>query len=292
MNDIIKKQNTDKFIDFLCAQRFSYSRAKTIFIVRVVLSGLFAVLGPVLILKFKDINSYIAILAILYATVDFFLLRSIENKYRQDGAKIQELFDVNLFNLEWNEIVAGERPDSEKIYSYAKKYRNENDVKDLINWYSNDIAELELSYAIVICQRINVWWDVSLRRRLFFSIVITMIFIVVLSIFFFHKDIINLLLIIATLIPLFEILTDYVKSQWFAIIRIKKLKNKLDSMIEGIIDGKNISSQDIRIIQDEIYRHRASCVFVPDWFYRLFRDVQEEQMNYSTKYYVDRISKN
>lgn len=290
MNNIVRKQNTEEFIDLLCAQRHSYTKAKTVFVFRLVLSVLFAVLGPILILNLERLQGYVAISAIFYTIIDYFILRNIENRHRQDGAKIQESFDTGLFNLDWNNLVVGERPDNEKVYSYSQKYKSKNDIENLTNWYSQDISELELPNATVICQRTNIWWDVALRERLFWMITVGIIVITFIIFIYFYENSVVLLSILATLLPLYETLVDYAKSQRSSITRTKALKNKLENIIESIIAGNTVDTQELRTTQDEIYRHRASCLFVPDWFYFLFRDEQEGQMNYSARHYIDRIT--
>ncbi len=292
MNDINLKQNQDNQIDKLAAQRFLYSRAKLIFITRLIISIAFAVLGPIVIFQFNDIKIYVAVVATFYTIFNFLLLRMIENRHRMDGAKIQELFDTELFNLPWNKIVAGEKPEKEKIFLYSKKYKFKNDIDTLKNWYPKNINELDLLPAVAVCQRTNIWWDVTLREKLFWSLVLFMFVLTFVIFLTLSKNSENLFLFIVFLLPFYETLIDYTKSQFSAVNRIKKLKVQLDDIIENISDN-SISDDtlvnNLRIAQDEIFRHRESCLFVPDWFYKIFRDSQEGQMNYNAKHYVDII---
>jgi len=290
MNNIATQQNTDEYINFLCAQRLYYTKAKTIFQIRIGLSILFAIFGPILILNIEEIKVYVAIMAIFYAGLDFLVLRRIENNHRVDGAKIQELFDIGLFNLNWNNLVVGDRPDAEKIFSYSEKYKTRNSLDNLNDWYSPEIANLETSTAVVICQRTNIWWDVSLRERLFWFLLVVLVVLTLFVVLYFAENSAILFSILASLLPLYEILGDYIKSQHTSIATIKNLKCRLEALIENIIEGQTVTAADLRTMQDEIFRHRSTCLFVPDWFYFLFRDRQEKEMNYSAQYYVGRIN--
>jgi hypothetical protein len=293
MNDILKNQNSEYSIGKLSAQRYLYSRAKYIFISRLALSVVFAIVGPILIFNFESIKIYVAVFAIFYTVIDFFFLRKVENDYRKQGAIIQELFDTELFMLPWNGIVVGDKPDEENVYAYSQKYKSKNkNLDNLNNWYSNEVSNLNISQACAVCQRTNVWWDVSLRTRLLISL-ISFIFLLTFLIFIFLcKNSENLFLFIASLLPFYETLLDYAKSQFSSIDKIKKLKTHIEKVLDKIIarsiDDVSLKT-DLRIIQDEIFRHRATCLFVPDFFYKFFRNKQEEQMNVGAKHYVDII---
>lgn len=289
MNHIIKKQNRSEYINFLCAQRYSYTKAKSLFQIRIGLSMLFAIFGPIIIFNFDTTKTYIAITAFFYVLFDFLFLRRMENCYREDGAKIQELFDIGLFNLDWNSLVVGDRPDSEKIFSYSKKYKAKNNLDNLKNWYSMEISNLETNSAVVVCQRTNIWWDVSLREKLFWILLAGLIILTLFIVLIFSRDTVILFSTLFSLLPLYETLGDYVKSQRASIIKIKDLKSKLESLIEKIVGGQTITTTELRTTQDEIFRHRSTCLFVPDSFYFFFRDKQENEMNYSARHYVNRI---
>ena len=290
MNKMIEQQNTDEYIDLLCAQRHSYTKAKTMFQTRIVLAILFSIFGPIIILNFEGVKSYVAIFAIFYTLLDFLFLRRIENSHREDGARIQELFDIGLFNLDWNNIVAGNRPDTEKICSYSKKYKEKSNLDNLNNWYSPEVATLEINNAVVVCQRTNVWWDVSLREKLFWFLGACLVVLAFIVILIFSQDSVTLFSILASLLPLYETLGDYIKSQRASIIKIKDLKSRLEELLENIIHGQTVTTTDLRTVQDEIFRHRSTCLFVPDWFYFFFRDGQERDMNYAAQHYVNRIN--
>jgi hypothetical protein len=94
------------------------------------------------------------------------------------------------------------------------------------------------------------------------------------------------------LLPFYSVIIDYARSQYLSIDTIKHLKNTIESLLDDPLlfsAGNNDIKNNLRIVQDEIFRHRKSCLFVPDFFYKYFRDNQEKQMNYSAEYYVNKF---
>ncbi|MDD4901740.1 MAG: S-4TM family putative pore-forming effector [Patescibacteria group bacterium] len=290
MNNIIARQNQPDQINRLAAQRYLYSKAKNFFLARLFLSLVFAIIAPILMLEFKNTQYYIAISAVFYLFVDFFFLRRVENSDRKNAAKIQESFDLELFELPWNDIVAGNKIEEEKVLSSSKKYKKKvkNNLANLYDWYSKEIGDIDLLPAVAICQRTNVYWDVSLREKLFWSIM-AIILLLSFVLFFWGK---NSIVFLFSVLPFYEVIIDYAASQYSSVGRIKELKNKIEELLEKLPEFKNINSGikgSLRAIQDQLFRHRESCSFVPDWFYKIFRDRQEEEMNYCAKHYVDKF---
>lgn len=70
----------------------------------------------------------------------------------------------------------------------------------------------------------------------------------VLIFLYFNESSVVLLLILTTLLPLYEPLIGYIKSQRSSITKTKALKGKL----ENIITGNMVSTQELRTTQDEI----------------------------------------
>ncbi len=292
MNKIILNQNKKSQIDKLAAQRFLYSAAKKFLLARLGISVIFAIIGPLLMFAIEEAKPYVAISAIFYIFIDCFFLKRIEKKHRRDAAKIQELFDVSLFDLKWNSLVVGGKPNHEKIFLYKKNYKKHNKLSVLENWYPLEIEKLCLLPAVAVCQRTNVWWDVGLRKKFFWSLILFIILLTSVIFTILKDDQGNLLLLIFSLLPFYQVLTDFIVSQFSSINRIEKLEGILKDLL-GKTVNENTSKleNDLRIIQDEIFRHRETCLSVPDWFYKIFRDNQEAQMNYGAEKYVEDILK-
>lgn len=122
-NDISTKQNEQTFIDRLAAQRKLYSSSKSIshFL-------LFScVLVPVILAILKVIFPSCSILPkiiVVYsfvATISRIWLEDMTKKRILMAAKIQQLFDCDLFGLTWNTALCGTKPTPEEIFNARKK---------------------------------------------------------------------------------------------------------------------------------------------------------------------------
>lgn len=288
MNEITIKQNLQEQIDKLAAQRCLYSKAKNIFYCRILFSLIFAIVMPLLARFLGNYWYHVALVVVFYFIIDIFILERIEDSYKKDAAKIQESFDVEVFNLKWNDVVVGNKIDEEYILKYSDLYKKNNKVDDLLNWYSEEVSKIDLIPAIAVCQRTNIFWDISLRITVFWTIIITLI-AAIFVVFVCSK---NPVLILLSLLPFYRVMADYCKSQKSTIESIKSLKNKIEGFLN---ESSNFTIEKIsylRSVQDEIFRHRKNSAFVPDKLYWLNRSKQEKEMNYSAKNYVDRILKN
>jgi hypothetical protein len=289
MNDIVQKQNKADFIDMLCAQRFAYSKAKNFFMLRLIISLIILVISTILIINFSTISIYIVLVLFFYTFFDFIILRNIENGYRINGSKIQELFDTELFKIPWNSLISQEKPEKETIFLYSNKFKEKNSTESLNNWYPVDIQRLNLNQAIVVCQRTNIWWDITLRKYFLTTLIVFILLITFIIIFLFTTSSQIVWEMLFSFIPLYEILIDYSRSQYDSINKKTHLKKFAEKNIESVISGNEVAVSEIRNLQDEIYRHREITPFVPDWFYFIFKDEHENQMNYSAKHYVEKI---
>jgi SMODS-associating 4TM effector domain len=77
----------------------------------------------------------------------------------KEATRIQERFDVELFNLPTNSEF-NPLPADEEIGRLARRYHK----KEKRDWYV-DVSGLPLPYAVLLCQRENLLWDWPLRRK-------------------------------------------------------------------------------------------------------------------------------
>lgn len=285
MNKIPTTQNQPEQIDLLHTQRVLYLKAKRFFLVRSLLALVFAIGGPFIISSNESLAPYIGIFAIFYLLINSLVLEKIENAKKLLAAKNQELFDVKVLELNWNELVVGARPQPEDIREILHYYKN-IDRSKLENWYSPSVKDVGLGFARFLCQRTNSWWDNSLRKR-YLSLLYTVLGIVLVSLLVLATTLeLSIgkffLGILMPMVPLIEIIIKQLKEHFDAEKHIKELQTKLDGFIDRIIAGEDIPDADTitRCVQDEIFRHRYKCPMVPDIVYWLYRDKQEDQMNF------------
>lgn len=160
MNRITEKQNESKFIEYLKAQRVAYSQCKS-YQVFDVISVIMAIILPVIGMLNEDIVNYLGAFGVLW-TIIYLVTENYRSKKTEQGAKIQEQFDTELYDITWNEILCKEKINSDTQIDLANKY----DGNDLSDWYSTEIdSSLPKAIAIILCQRINFSWELKLRKR-------------------------------------------------------------------------------------------------------------------------------
>lgn len=83
----------------------------------------------------------------------------VSQNHTKEATRIQEVFDVRLFDLPINDEFRP-LPVDEEIGRLARQYHKQ----EKRNWYV-DVSDLPLPYAVLLCQRENLLWDWPLRRR-------------------------------------------------------------------------------------------------------------------------------
>ena len=154
MNNINLKQNESSSIDLLFAQRYLYTSAKKYFIWRTIIAIFIAIIGPLLTSLNSLISAYVALFVLIYVLADNFLLEKIEISKKVIAAKTQELFDVYVYDMPWNTIVVGEKPEQEVIDFILLNNKN-RDSTILMNWYPEENSQVELLKGIFLCQYSN-----------------------------------------------------------------------------------------------------------------------------------------
>ena len=163
---ITEKQNQSAHVQMLAAQRNLYSTAKIIMGLQMILSGPIAVAVTLLALMKPEVKGYVALWGLTVLFFDLAVIVPWQRKLRDNGAKVQELFDCEVLGLSWNEIKAGKKPDPELIYERAQKYsKTGGSLGLLMDWYPVSVESVPNEWARLICQRANVFWDSKLRRR-------------------------------------------------------------------------------------------------------------------------------
>jgi hypothetical protein len=198
-----------------------------------------------------------------------------KNKTTQ-GAVIQEQFDTELYDMKWNEILCKDKVNIDTVQELATKYLKD----DLTNWYSTKISNANpKEVAIILCQRINFSWEISQRRKfvVFLSILAGLYYLSYILVGFkFNIGFFDLLVILS---PSISFLV-------YSILNILSLKSHIKSKNETlkIIDREIETYRNSRIVptnetlrqvQDVIFNERTVPEKVPDWFYRLNKNKNE-----------------
>jgi hypothetical protein len=281
------RQNQPDMIRYLAAQRQLYDEEKRckvgVYVLMAVSSlSIMAVVG----LGFWPVTDpQIALLAFILAIMELGILHVIGHK-RDDAARIQELFDCELLQLEWNDILV-DRPDSLLIQGAVDRFNKKPNHREaeakLRDWYSRDFApDTSLVQARLSCQKSNLYWDKDIRNEWKTVLIISLALVVVLTLIlseFLHWTIIDyfkgpFLLIVPLVVIVFKEILD----QGLAYKRIDELERKADYLLQEIkhtdIDEADIIEKS-RQLQDEIYNHRKMDSTIPNFIYDRVRKRRE-----------------
>ena len=275
---IQERQNQPESLAKLAAQRLLYSRAKRMRNIGIVLILVVVILGLAASLVERQGFSYFVLLvALITWFLDQQVLKRKESASKKEAATIQEDFDCFVLDLPWPVQKGIQHPTSDRVQQLAIEAESKPKIsKGLRNWYPPDAIPDDPILSKIHCQRINCWWDVSLRRRwskvLKVSFWIFVVLVLCLSVLT-EITVAKLIAITASNIRVLAWGLGEINSQTEEIERIDGIHRHLSSFTAGT----SPSPSDIRSIQDEIFEHRRSNPPVPDWFYWRKRDGQEQE---------------
>lgn len=281
MNQIAEKQNQDKFLQYLAAQRQLYSESKRWNGILLILPIIFAVLGSFtfLAIKWTFIPPLITWFAWLYAIGELFFFSYLTSSKREEAAKIQEIFDCELLELPWNDAL-GDKPKPQNIFKAYQKFRNQrtsDNFEKLKNWYTTPPLDgnMPISQARVACQKQNIWWDSEQRRAyargtITFAVVffLALITVGIIANWSFRQFLQGPLALSVTvlIIGLKHGLDHYKASK-----HLDGLFNSVNALWKLASDktDETTITQKSRDLQTEIFRHRKENPSVFDWFYNI-----------------------
>ncbi|MDO5380215.1 MAG: S-4TM family putative pore-forming effector [Acidaminococcaceae bacterium] len=275
-NEIFERQNNKKAIELLGAQRQLYNEVKRIEDLRIFFAVFFPMILAVIelfVINNQILSIIIYISSIVSMLIGLMVSSYIKNKKRL-AAEIQQIFDVYVYQMPWDVKLFGrERDINYSIIEYSKKlFRKAGEKEKLLNWYTGPVQFVDLNKGILICQKENFQWDVTLRKRFKkLSIIVVACFVVLIVIINLIKNNSSVMLLgmLAFFFPMIVWLVEIVKNIDGDIENLKECDDIMNS--PGI---KTMS--ELQEIQKHIYEHRKSCFVIPNWFYKKFKDNDED----------------
>jgi len=276
MNKLNQRQNEKIFIDYLKAQRVAYSQCKAYQIVDSI-SILIAIVLPIIGLINKDYVNFLGAFGVIW-TIIYLVVENFRKNKSQQGAKIQEQFDTELFEIPWNEVLCKNKVNRDIQIDLAKRY-NGNDLTD---WYSKEIAvDIPREIAVLLCQRINFSWELNLRKKFVFSLITVLLI-------YYGAIIITSIIVNLGLLDTLILLAPSISFLILGVQNVGALKAQSKSKEEylDLIDSKiqeyslNKTLPDnvfLRQIQDVIFNQRNFLEKIPDWFYNRFKADNENR---------------
>lgn len=279
-NNIVELENSQVHINQLKATRHLYTKAGR----HSISYMFFCAFIPVVISigrMFLSPDDHFALNAMMaygvVALVAGFILESRTSKHRNLAARIQQLFDCEVFGLEWNSHLWGAKPSLENINDNIGNLQN--DV--FYNWYDSLINGLDRMEAILICQRTNLAYDSKLRRQFNYivSTIATVVSIFILSVSFYRNEGIQTAIVFVgvPLVPRIKWFFSTMKRNLDDIESCESLKSFIDNNLEKLKKNhRSINECALYRIQDRIYIHRKTAFKIPDCLYNIMRKEQEE----------------
>ena len=281
-NNIVELENSQGHINQLKAARHLYTKAghySTSYM-------FFCAFIPVVISigrMFLSPDDHFALNAMMaygvVALVAGFILESEVSKHRKLAAKIQQLFDCEVFGLEWDSHLWGAKPSLENINDNIGNLQNDG----FYNWYDSLIEGLDRMEAILICQRTNLAYDSKLRRQFNFivSTIATVVSLFILIVSFYRNEGIQTAIVFVgvPLVPMIKWFFSTKKRNLDDIESCESLKSFIDNSIEKLKKNhRAINESALYRIQDRIYIHRKTAFKIPDSLYNIMRKDQEESV--------------
>ncbi|WP_322925368.1 S-4TM family putative pore-forming effector [Paenibacillus campi] len=299
VNDRIStRQNSERSIKILAAQRQMYKDAKCIshcqFVICVLLPIIIVFVKPSIPSNTAALG-IITLLSILIITLNSFVFEKIVKHKKEKAARFQELFDTTVLDLNWNDSLCGSRGQAaHDLDRMFKKYSKKNNTLDnLKDWYPQEYSEVEVSAGRIMCQQVNTIWDGKLRE--YFQCFLKLLFIFSVLIIMIvgalkNDSFVNT--IVSIVVPIVPI-GIYVYKQYTdnkaTISRSSRLSYEADHLWKKLLS--NVENSELlecsRKLQNDIYKHREGALMIWDWFYWIFRNHQEDNMKLSAEVVVE-----
>lgn len=275
-NGIVERQNEEKSIYYLAAQRQLYNEVKKMDCIGI----LFSIVLPLgfvglqfIISDYTYLNTLSYILSIVSMFVSLLGGCYIEDK-KKTAAEIQQYFDLYVYQMPWDNKLFGLKRNISNIVAEKAKVllKNPKEHEQLTNWYTTVAGTVDLKKGISMCQKENYNWDVNLRKR-FRRLSITSIILLTVLIFLIgivnNETVAMLLYRLAFVIPMF---------QWLGktVIQLNKDIKNLEEL-DDLISSSELPSMDkLQEIQSKIYIQRKSCYTITNKFYDRYKNNDED----------------
>jgi hypothetical protein len=279
MNKIYEKQNSEKHIKLLAAQRYMYNKAKNLRSYRTNFSLFLIVASVVVSIWYAELSTYLSVLAGLW-TIAILICKNYEKSTIIQGAKIQEEFDTSLFDIPWNTLLVGSKITREIITDANSNFKG--DRSRLQNWYANYNNDLHIQN-VIQCQRANLSWDWQIRQAYSNSIIFLLLILFLgegIYALSQNKSLYDYL--IEILFPSIPVVVIGIE----AIIEHKALareKQTKEQEVSSLLDANNIDVETVRRLQDIIYSFRTSTALIPDFFYKKLWQRYDNNMHNSVE---------
>lgn len=299
MNTIPEQQNEQHQLERLGAFSQLYVQAKRMLMINVLLSVPLVIVWAFLVAVWPTLEVYAALWGIAVTLLSLLIILPRQKDRQTTAAKVQQLFDCELFQFNWHDFNIGRPPDPEVIIRTHQQYiQREKNYDRLQDWYPPAIKSLPLELARLVCQRTNCWWDSDLRRRYSSWVIalLSLLTVAVLLIGFIGGMTLQkfLLAVVAPLSPALILGITQYRENMRAADTLDRLREKVQAVWDAAL-YKNAPAQELYEssvqLQDAIFDNRANSPLIFNWFYQLLRTDNQTLMNKGAEALVEEALK-
>lgn len=227
-----------------------------------------------------------SLVALIIALVDILCIDRIQKASLAKSAKLQEAFDCQVFELEWNTFIAGKPLVDTVIDSKAAAYACNARATTVRNWYPERLSELPPYLGRIAAQTLNMLYDEWLRTH--YRILVGLPVVLVLGLLFFFatvEDVSLTALLLGVLVPTAPLInwcSREVFRQHDALTRLRttRVLNEAlwkQAMVGGLPAMK--ADAEARHTQDVSYIRRSTSPAVFEHLYWIRRKNLERRMS-------------
>ncbi|MCY4401000.1 MAG: S-4TM family putative pore-forming effector [Candidatus Poribacteria bacterium] len=288
MNNIPETQLEPTQLKRLAARRKSDSYAKVILGIQIGLSVLSPPLCSLVVMFFSKFAVWTALYGIIITCLNILWVTPWRQTLKEKAAKIHELFDCDVLELNWRELTVGSRLEMmETVVEYAGKYKTDSpSCSDLKNWYPIASGKLPIHLGRIVCQRTNCWWSSQLRKHytriIIFVLVLTVVGSVGIGLIKTEWSLEKwILAVIIPLMPVFILVIQQLIENKKSVMLLDKLKTHAEGLWKKALTETNTGelTYACRELQDGIFNHRRTGPLIFTWLYKRYRKEMERQMN-------------
>lgn len=271
------RQNESKQLSLLCISDLLYKRVK-----KVKIYYNFCLLFPIILSFFKskiikifkisleNLDIFILIITLVVGLL-YFVFQFLEKKNLNKAVRIQEEFDIRVFNMRWNNLLA-ERLLEVDISELEEEVENIS-RKEKSDWYTFD-ESLNNNENILKAQKSTLIYSRKLRETYLYILLGSGWIFLLWGIFLLWKIPLEKIAL-NYFLPFYPIFQKYIDT----ILKVKSSIDENKSIYKYINDTNDIADDifNLRMLQDWIFlNNRLYAPIIPSFIYYLKRSKLEK----------------
>lgn len=273
---VATRQNTPASLELAAAAWQAYALGKRVWYIQISSVLASGIVGPIVATTKPSLKVWVSLAAVIITLVDLLVFEPLIKRYKERGAKIQDEFDCDVFDIERDPLATGNGPAHEDIVRLARRRRRVDPADTRIrDWYPIASGEVPDQLGRLVCQRASTRWDGSLRRELVVivgtALAVLLLIAVIIALVADLTVEGALLSLVMPMLPLFTRAWKECSLHWGFAEHSERLRGHIDALWLRAVNGA-LSTQrlnvEARAIQTELYRRRAAAPFVPTWYFQ------------------------